>query len=752
MAIKAKASLSQSNGRPGWCVIFRHPLRMGNNGRPGLRVRRGLGTSDEGEANRLVSELNEILSDETLWSPSAKDLALTRYSPVAVAAFYDGVAPATRDLRSIRDSIIPLPTREDGYTKALLLGPTGAGKTTVLRQLIGTDPDEERFPSTSASRTTICNTEIVIAEGPFRAAVTFQPRDHIRLLVEECIMEAALAKLDAKPDDAVLSRLLEHKDMRFRLAYILGSARTVPTIDTAEEEDEDDDTRTAPAGSALPPEEQTINRERLFQILEKIGSITKTATISIQDAFADLSDEQRKKEWDAIQELFEESLQEQKEFHDLVDELVDIIEERFAFVASDGVISRGDDGWPISWNCVSNDRKGFLKFVNRFSSNYAPQFGRLLTPVVEGIRVAGKFVPEWQEAGNQMPFVLFDGEGLGHTTETATSISTNVTAIFKDVDVIVIVDNAAQPLQAATTAAIKTVAVSGHVGKLLLCFTHFEEVKGVNLPGIPERKKHVLNSLENAISSMGESLGRQAENTLRENTEGRAFFLSKIHKAIPETAKGTRKELFSLIEGIKSLGAPKRLAEATPIYDSANLVLGIHRAISEFHRPWNARLGFVADATFRREHWSAIKALTRRLGVLGEDEYGDLRPVADLIIRLQEEIGKFVLNPLRWEGANATDVEKSAILETIKQSVFSRLHEFSTQQLFAHRIMEWSHAYARRGKGSTAVRANDIRGIYEESVPRIGTVPDERGSTFLSELRCLVKEAIAEHRGTVSDS
>jgi len=699
-----------------------------------------------------VADLNEILFDESLWSPSAKDLAASRYSPVAVAAFYDGIAPATRDLRSIRDSIIPLPTRDDGYTKALLLGPTGAGKTTVLRQLIGTDPDEERFPSTSASRTTICNTEIVITEGPFRAAVTFQPRDHIRLLVEECIMEAALAKLDGKPDDAVLSRLLEHKDMRFRLAYILGSARPVTDIETAEDEDDDDGSRTAPAGSALPIEEQALNRERLLRILAEIGSISSAATILIHEAFDDLSDEQRKKEWDAIQELFEESVQELKEFHDLVDSLVDDIEERFAFVENDGEIVRGNDGWPISWKCTSDDRKGFLKLVNRFSSNYAPQFGRLLTPVVEGIRVAGKFVPEWIEEGSEMPFVLFDGEGLGHTTETATSISTNVTAIFKDVDAIVVVDNAAQPLQAATTAAIKTVAVSGHVGKLLLCFTHFEEVKGVNLPGVPERKKHVLNSLENAISSMGESLGRQAENTLRENTEGRAFFLSKIHKTIPEKSKGTRKELFALIEGMKSLGAPKRLAEATPIYDSTNLVLGIHRAVFEFHRPWNARLGFVADATFRRSHWATIKALARRLGVLGKDEYGDLMPVADLIIRLQEEIGKFILNPLRWEGKCATDEEKSATLETIKQSVFSRLHEFSRQQLFAHRIMEWANAYARHGKGSTVERAYDIRGIYEESVPLIGTTPSERGSTFLAELRNLVKEAVSEHRGTVADS
>ena len=33
----------------------------------------------------------------------------------------------------------------------MLLGTTGAGKTTVIRQMIGTDPNEISFPAISAS-------------------------------------------------------------------------------------------------------------------------------------------------------------------------------------------------------------------------------------------------------------------------------------------------------------------------------------------------------------------------------------------------------------------------------------------------------------------------------------------------------------------------------------------------------------------------------------------------------------------------
>ncbi len=40
----------------------------------------------------------------------------------------------------------------------LLLGTTGAGKTTLVRQFLGTDPATERFPSTSTAKTTVADT------------------------------------------------------------------------------------------------------------------------------------------------------------------------------------------------------------------------------------------------------------------------------------------------------------------------------------------------------------------------------------------------------------------------------------------------------------------------------------------------------------------------------------------------------------------------------------------------------------------
>ena len=227
-----KASLSK--GRTGWCVIFRHPMCQGPDGKQKLRVRRGLGTRDETEANRLVGQLNEILADQSLWNPSAQSKAASKYEKQIVAAFYDYVEPENRDGWFERERILPLPGAERGYAKAQFVGTTGAGKTTIVRQLIGTDPKTERFPSTLAAKTTISDLEVILDEGGFRAVVSFVPRDQARQYIMECVIAAVAGHLEGSTATEIARRFMEHSEMRFRLSYILGSLRPPKRSDEPE--------------------------------------------------------------------------------------------------------------------------------------------------------------------------------------------------------------------------------------------------------------------------------------------------------------------------------------------------------------------------------------------------------------------------------------------------------------------------------------------------------------------------------------
>src|SRR4051794_40951334 len=84
------ASLSRSQDRAGWTVIFRHPavFDVGRN-RLGKRVRYGLGTRDDDQAARLVEQINELLADERWWSATARPAASGRFDPRVVEIFYD---------------------------------------------------------------------------------------------------------------------------------------------------------------------------------------------------------------------------------------------------------------------------------------------------------------------------------------------------------------------------------------------------------------------------------------------------------------------------------------------------------------------------------------------------------------------------------------------------------------------------------------------------------------------------------------
>ena len=744
-----KASLSQSQGRHAWCIIFRHPLRRDEQGRVGKRVRRGLGTTDRTEAERLNDQMNDLLSDKTLWTPVAQESAKRLYDSRVVDAFYDNLTPTEQDFWGVRERIIPLSTLENDYTRVLFVGTTGAGKTTIVRQLLGTNPRIERFPSTSAAKTTISDLEIILVEGPFRAVVSFLPKDWVQTYIEECVAAAVLAHLENRGLGEVARKLLEHSDQRFRLSYILGNWSI---LSKSEDEDELSDEDEGEGENVieqdnLSPEERSKLVERLYNYLQAIQSLADISRDELETnlkfSWVDASKEDR----DAFQELLEDELYNQEAFHRLVDNILDDVEERFEILQK-GQIIREKGEWPSIWTFESSDREEFLKTINQFSSNYALNFGRLLTPMVQGIRVSGPFQPAWRE-GPMPRLVLMDGEGLGHTADTTSSISTRITDLYEKADAIVLVDNASQPMQAAPSAVLRSVMSSGHVSKLLVCFTHFDTVKGDNLPDQVAKKSHVLNSLDNAIIAVSKDLGQRAGYALKGPLdENRPFFVSNIQNQLTEKAKATRAELNRMLTALEEVKSPAVPAEVKPIYDDTFLIISIQKAVTTFQEHWRGRLGLASRSGVSQEHWTKIKALSRRPAQWGTDEYDTLRPVADLIKVLSEHIMRFLENPIKWEpSSKVTEEMKQAAIDSIARELYSQLRKLARKRLIGDPVLDWVTAFSRRGTGSTRVRARDIATIYELAV----TIPDETVDGVMDpssvDITELVRKAVKEGGG-----
>ncbi len=752
------AALSRNQGRGGWSVIFRHPTRRDTtSGKAGRRIRRGLGTSDDAEASQLVEQLNELLRSPELWEPAARVRATDRYDARVVDIFYEGAEASRLDFAAIRNEALVLPDREDGYQRVMLLGTTGAGKTTVVRQLLGTDPERERFPSTSTAKTTVADTEIVVRpEGSFAAVVTFVPREEVVDYLTENVVEAALAVFNERDDAAVIGKLLDHVDQRFRFSYVLGRG---PLTDGSDDDDddvvEDDNLADESAGFvdldadwSLPADASAADafdpRATEAVIEEAVLSLHRVVDAHVdewRDAFE--GDDER-----VVQEIIEEELEsvlrQSEEFHVIVDRLSDEIEKRFSTL-TEGEMRRNRQGWPISWTWETGDRKAFISGISRFTSNRARLFGRLLTPLVNGIRVAGPFAPDWAVGPPRL--VLIDGEGLGHTPKSAATLSTAVVKRLDSAEAILLVDNATQPMQAAPTAAIKSITVSGHAEKLYFVFTHFDQVTGDNLPTFSSREDHVLASVNNVLKAIGDDLGPQGERALRERVDVAKFFVGGIQENLdPEkrSSKRTIGQLRSLLESLMTDREQVEMGPSKPVYDRMNLSLAVAAAAESFHTKWRALLGLESNPAAQKEHWARVKALSRRLAGGWADEYDDLKPISDLRNQLQEQIYNMLQRPVRWENGKPDDDTERVIIAEISKAVTRRLLMLSHQRLAEDRRLDWEKAYEQRGVGSTFVRARIIaEDVYVRGAPVPGVVASPDQNEFL--------KAVAELLGEVAD-
>ena len=747
-----RASRTQSNSRPGWSVTFSHPLRTDARGKSGLKMRRGLGTTDGEEAQRLVDQLNELLSDQSWWSPDRRGDAGRQFDSRIVAAFFNEMEIGKVDSRQLRQEIMRLPDPTQGYARIMLVGSTGAGKTTLLRQLIGSDHRRDRFPATSTAKTTTAETEVVAdpTAEHYDAVITFKTEYEIRCAVEECIEDACLAVIRDHDDARIAAELLEHREQRFRLSHLLGNwPEPVADAGLTSMFDEDwDNDDGLPVGETVTDEAQLVNNERLAAYVSQIREIataTRDQLVPKYGAYEEIANPYRLEEW---REDFIDSLYDSEDYRDLSLDIMDVIKGRFDAV-SEGTFECTAAGWPNLWQyrLPKNDRVAFLRQVRWFTSNHGDQFGRLLTPLVDGIRVKGPFKPLVDGLGDDEHHLVFlDGEGLGHSAKEATSVSTKVTERFPDVEMILLVDDAQSPMQAASLELLRSTGSSGHEHKIAVAFTHFDQVDGDNLRNNTQKVNHVVASVNNAILSLRDSLGGPTASRLERQLENSKFYLGKLDMRVPE---GFTRQLSALLDRMQASAVIPEPPIAAPIYSVARLDMTLRDATDNFKNPWKGRLGLV-NYEGGWEHWTRVKALCRRIANRWDNEYNGLRPVADLVRELQNAVSLWLNNPSGWTRHPQDDDEREAAISKIKRDVFVRMHMLAERRLVTNQRPGWETAFsAFRGTGSSRRRAMRIVQIYEEAAPSISYAMDTDNQELFDEVIGIVRDAVEAAGGSM---
>jgi len=743
----AKLSL----GRKKWCVQFFHPKISNAAGKP-KRVRYGIGTHNREEAEKILADLNAILANEELWNPGAKEIASRtyNYNSTAVACFYEGIEAKIVDpwIKREEEGMKIEELVKNGFSIVQLTGATGAGKTTLVRQLIGTDPAKERFPATSNARTTIFDTEIICAPGDFHAVVSFLPLDQVRSYTEECVQSAVMAAAEGLGRDSIARKFLTHSEEKFRLSYILGPN---PQVDD-KDEDSDDAIESEEQTSEIDNKEHEENRTNIVKWLDRCVEIAARVIHELEEEVNETEEKMTEKDKDAFLQLVSDKLTDDEDIHVIVDEVMDAIEIRFQYFDAKE-FDKDSSGWPIRWRyrADAENRAEFLKRVRWFASNHAPLFGRLLTPLVEGLRVKGPFKPTgWSDESDIPPIVLLDGVGLGHSRGTGVQISTSVTRRFDLAHAIVLVDDATKPILDAAQSLLRTVTASGHERKFAIVFTKLDRMKGDDFgsgsQGTRDKKNKVRAALDQGILGVETALDGQsgAGRRLRRILEsGRVFFVGGIDEEIGERARNTRKELNALLKFMRNANEPEHEAKVIPRYDLGFLLRCIGAATEQFQKHWNARTGLGYHEGVQAEHWTRVKALTRRFANQSNDEYDNMKPVAHLLGLLNAKLTAFVATPREWKPNNESIEAKDAAVARVSAEVSKRLAEYVARRMREEHLNEWTIAYSQRDTGSARRRATQIRSITEDVAPVPDEVPAPLASKLLDDFREMFREAAA---------
>ena len=603
---------------------------------------------------------------------------------------------------------IPLEASDRVAPVIALVGNTAVGKTTLLRRIIGTDPVTERFPATLGNRTTLFPFELVVEDGKFRVAVSFRSESETEQALQQMVLKAVMKALDQASDEIVIRELFEPTEDGLRLKYLLG----------------------VPKQGGQNPVDALA--QRWVSLVRQVADTASKAVASILQDGADASQDSAS----AIRELIEDEAEESDGLAEIVTLMLEELRDR-SDIDVPGSIRRTATGWPVAWKfeASASEREQFIKEVKRFTGNLREEFGKLLTPLVNGVRIAGPF---FAATGGRRPVVLCDTVGFGHYAGTASDLHEEYTALCERADCILIVESAKTSFSSNSLhQVLEAAATTGHVKKLAIAFTHMDALAGDDVVDDAEVQEKALLGLRSAVDEhVAKKLSREAARQLMSHLVGNLYFFSSLNVA---GNTDSDEELAKLSKHFSASRPAVPSDTPFPDYDFKFFVPFVITAIDNFRTRWSALLGVQPHSVFDPLPWQAVKAVARRNATNLNDDYPH-RPVAALHAALRQEIARFLDAPLGWPGHAPSDDEKQMVIDLIKEALATPLMRLCVRTLRTVPQSQWIMAWEFRNVNSTIRRRNAIEALFAQHIPHF-RMDNAIAIAFINEVEALVQRA-----------
>jgi hypothetical protein len=354
-----------------------------------------------------------------------------------------------QEIQNELNAISPVPL---DLPKLYFLGDTGAGKTTIIRKLLGTE--ESKFPTTRQKRTTVAPTEYVIRNGAgFDLTVVLKPLSEIESYVDEILKDAIGKFYKDRAKEKIIKNIRQTSDQRFRLYYLL----------------------------SMEFSEDISNR------IAKLLPVLEEGVRAYQQDFPEDKDETAIFVEFVVSELG-------APYSDIRNAVIGEIQ-RLTATSCDGATL--EKKWRLH-KYETATREHFVKKCKELLSSEIDS----ISPVIEYARIRGNLKAPWLREGVEA--IVIDGEGIGHDTKEAGQLDSRHYDYFYDSDAILLIEESKKPFVAGGKSALKSIFQRGYGDKLFLLFTKLDEVEPYDSddPTDEDRIEDVRDGLANVMASL----------------------------------------------------------------------------------------------------------------------------------------------------------------------------------------------------------------------------------------------------------